>query len=108
MCSHIIIKMCKSYSPIKVHYSFILLNFYTVQKMCKIIFMVEHLTGMVFISYSTSLSISFMLLLQWTETQKDSEMAVHVLQCSNRGKGKQVHFMVKHPYYLEDWKSEQF
>lgn len=40
--------------------------------------MVEHLTGMVFIRYSTSLSISFMLLLQWTETPKDSEMAVHV------------------------------
>jgi len=35
-------------------------------------------------------------------------MAVHVFQCSNKDKGKQVHFMVKHPYYLEDWKSEQF
>jgi len=70
--------------------------------MCKIIFQVEKLTGMVFITYSTSLSISFMFLLQWTEIQKDSEMTLHVFQCSNKGKGKQVHFMVKHPYYLED------
>lgn len=54
--------------------------------MCKIIFMVEQLTGMVFITYSTSLSISFMFLLQWTEIQKDSEMALHVFQCSNKGK----------------------
>lgn len=78
MRSHIIIKILKSYSPIKVHYSFILLNFYTVQKMCKIIFLVEQLNGMVFITYSTSLSIYFMFLLQSTEIQKDSEMAVHV------------------------------
>jgi alpha-glucosidase (family GH31 glycosyl hydrolase) len=34
--------------------------------------------GMVFITYSTSLSIYFMFLLQSTEIQKDSEMAVHV------------------------------
>jgi len=76
--------------------------------MCKIIFRVEELTGMVFITYSTSLSISFMFILQWTEVQKDSEMALHVFQCFNKGKGKQVHFIVKHPYYLEDWKPEQF
>jgi len=75
--------------------------------MCMIIFKVEELIGIVFITYSTSLSISFMFLLQWTEVQK-AEMALHVFQCSNKGKGKQVNFIVKHPYYLEDWKSEQF
>jgi len=48
-----------------------------------------------------------MFLLQSTEIPKDSEMAVHVFQCSNKGKAKQVHFMAKHPYYLEDRKSEQ-
>jgi hypothetical protein len=41
-----------------------------------------------------------MFILQSTEIPKDSEMAVHVLQRSNKGKAKQVHFMVKHPYYL--------
>ena len=76
--------------------------------MCKIIFMVEQLPGMVFITYSTSLSIPFMFLLQRTEIPTDSEMALHVFQCSNKGKGKQVQFMVKHPHYLEDWKSERF
>jgi hypothetical protein len=62
--------------------------------------MVEQLNGMVFITYSTSLSISFMFLLQRPEIQKDSEMALRAFQCSNKGKGKQVHFMVKNPYYL--------
>jgi len=76
--------------------------------MCNIVFKVEELTGMVFITYSTSSSISIMFLSQWTEVQKDSEMALHVFQCSNKGKGKQVNFIVKHPYYSGDWKSEQF
>jgi hypothetical protein len=70
--------------------------------------MAEQLNGMVFIAYSTSLSIFFMFLLQRTEIPKDSEMALRVFQHSNKGKGKQVHFMVKHAHYLEDWKSEQF
>jgi hypothetical protein len=65
--------------------------------MYKIIFMVEQLNGIVFITYSTSLSIYFMFLLQSAEIRKDSVMAVHVFQCSNKGKAKQIHFMVKHP-----------